>query len=53
MIRQCFRLLGASFIATAAIETAMRSAPYWPCVFVALGGLIVYLIAEFVTPPWE
>ncbi len=53
MIRQCFRILGASFILTAAIETATRNAPHWSHIVVAMGGAVIYAIAELVTPPWE
>lgn len=53
MIRQCFRILGTSFVVTAAIETVMRNAPHWSYIVVAVGGAVIYAIAEFVTPPWE
>ena len=53
MIRQCFRILGTGFVVTAAIETVIRSAPHWSHIVVAMGGAVIYAIAELVTPPRE
>jgi hypothetical protein len=52
-IRIILQVQGTIFVMSAAAETLHRTTPHPPLIWVALGGLIVYMIAEFVPLPGE